>query len=416
MHSVAWTRDGDIRVATLGDRVGQMLPVGSRFAWKVGHVSGLDDEAAARRNVEEMLSGQVSPPVVAPPEPAANALLDRLENTDAKAVLRLAAEFPPAPNALPAWAATPEDDGRAVRRDWTAERYHSDSRTSRSDLELFRADPAAYHAIKTGELEREETAALWRGQLLHLAVLEPAEFARRVVVAPETDDDFKGAGAKARRESWKRELAAWRARQPADAIIVDADDKDLARVHGMAHAIRTLQTPNAKQARGLLFGAGETELTITWRDEDPELAQPMGCKARLDRLLVAPSAGVLVVDLKSTEDPSEEGFARSIGSYGYHRQAAWYCHAAQALIGTSLPRFAFVVVRSTPPHTVAVYELEPEAIAIGAAEIRESLRALSRAMADNNWTAPWERGVKKINLPLWARRKGELMLAAKEIR
>jgi len=402
MSSVAWTRDGDLRVATLGDRSGRMLPAGSRFAWMVGHVSGLDDEDTARRNVEEMLTGQVSPPVVAAPAPAANESSSR------------APELVRQPDALPTWAAVPGDDGRAVRRDWTAEQYHADARNGRSDLELFADDPNTYHAIKVARtMTRTPTAAMRRGTLLHLAVLEPAEFKRRVVIAPETDDDFKGKGGKARREAWKAELARWRASQPADAIVLDEDCKELAQVEGMARAIRTLQTPAAKAARALLFGPGETEVTITWRDEDPALAQPMDCKARLDRLLVR-ATGTLVVDLKSTDDASEDAFTWSIEKYGYHRQAAWYGHAAQALVGSSLPRFAFVVVNSEPPHTVAVYELEPEAIAIGAQEIRETLRALSRARAENDWTAPWERAVKKINLPYRARRKGEQALAAKE--
>jgi hypothetical protein len=139
---------------------------------------------------------------------------------------------------------------------------------------------------------------------------------------------------------------------------------------------------------------------------------------RLDRLIVR--RGSLVADLKSTNDPSPDGFSRSIYNFGYHRQAAFYCNAAQALLG-SLPRFAFIVVRNEPPYEVAVYELEPEAIAIGQHEIRESLRALSRAMATGEWSAPWEGpawertagGLQppKINLPYWARKQGERALA-----
>lgn len=303
---------------------------------------------------------------------------------------------------------------RAERQNWTAEEYLADGRVSRSDLELYRRSPAVYMGRKvTRTLADKDTAALRVGRLLHLAVLEPAEFERRVVVAPETDDDFKGKGAKVRREAWKSVLAEWRASQPADAIVLDADDKERERVMGMARSLRTSTTAAAKAARALLFGPGESELSLTWRDEDPELARPMECRARLDRLLVRAS-GALVVDLKSTDDPSDEAFSASVARYGYHRQAAFYCDAAQALLGNVLPKFAFVVIRSEPPHEIAVYELEAEAIAIGAHEVRETMRSLSRALVEQKFAAPWECGVKKINLPYWARKKGEQALATKE--
>ncbi|MCY1004029.1 PD-(D/E)XK nuclease-like domain-containing protein [Nannocystis pusilla] len=161
-------------------------------------------------------------------------------------------------------------------------------------------------------------------------------------------------------------------------------------------------------------GNGSSEVAITWRDADTGL----DLRARLDRLLVR--RGSLVVDLKSTDDPNPEGFARSMYRFGYHRQAAFYCAAAQALHGT-LPRFVFVAVRNEPPHEIAVYELEPEALAIGQHEIRESLDELSRAIRTNDWQAPWEGPAwesgqpPKINLPQWALKQGERALAIKEV-
>lgn len=376
---ITWTETETSRHASLGDVQGGMVSCGSRWAWKVGNDGGLDDEATAKARIEELL---------------------------------LAAQRRTAPAPAPAPAAS----ARVVRQRWTAEQYLADPRVSRSDLELFRCSPALYFGRKVSRtIPDKDTAALRIGRLLHLAVLEPAEFARRVVVAPETDDDFKGKGAKARREAWKSVLAEWRASQPADAIVLDADDKERERVEGMARSLRTTTTAAARAARGLLFGTGESEVSLTWRDDDPELARPIECRARLDRLLTRAS-GSLVVDLKSTNDPSEEAFSSSIARYGYHRQAAHYCHAAQALLGSSLPRFAFVVVRSEPPYEVAVYELEPEAITIGAFEIRETMRALSRALVEQKFAAPWECGVTKINLPMWARKKGEQALAGGESR
>lgn len=278
------------------------------------------------------------------------------------------------------------------RQQWTAEQYFADSRTSRSDLELYRSSPRTYFRRKIAKTlaEPEPSAAMRLGTMLHAAALEPEVWKRVAVDKPK----FTGDGARARQ-------AAWEAGLFAGAMVVAP--KERAAVDGMLAALQHGKSKAAQLARGLLWGAGgESEVAITWRDEDEKLAHPIERRARLDRLCTR--KGSLVVDLKTTDDPSPEAFAKSIFNHGYHRQAGFYCEAALALVGSSLPRFAFVVVRSEPPHEVAVYELEPEAISLGQQEVRESLRALSRSLAENDWSAPWENGPMKINLPFWARR------------
>ena len=291
----------------------------------------------------------------------------------------------------------------AIRHNMTAAEYFALPAISRSDLELARESLKVYQGRKDGTLPGpNETRALRIGRLFHLAALEPALFERTVTVAPTTDDDFTGTGAKARREAWKALLESWHEALP-DGMIV-ADPAELLTVTSMVHSLRTTQTGAASVARRLLFGRGESEVTVTWTDEGTgDLTKPMACRARLDRLIER-TASVSVVDLKSTDDPSPDEFARSVARYGYHRQAAWYSTAAEALTGVR-PSFAFVAVRSSPPYEVSVYELEPEAVEQGERENRETLAELSRAMATGNYAASWESGVTTINLPKWARSK-----------
>lgn len=292
----------------------------------------------------------------------------------------------------------------ATRHNMTAAEYFALPAISRSDLELARESLKVYQGRKDGTLPGpSETRALRIGRLFHLAALEPALFERTVTVAPTTDDDFTGTGAKARREAWKALLESWHEALPSGMIV--ADPAELLTVTSIVHSLRTTQTGAASVARRLLFGrSGESEVTVTWTDSGPDLAAPMACRARLDRLIERAGTAVSVVDLKSTDDPSPEEFARSVARYGYHRQAAWYSTAAEALTGVR-PSFAFVAVRSSPPYEVSVYELEPEAVEQGERENRETLAELSRAMATGNYAASWESGVTTINLPKWARSK-----------
>ena len=77
------------------------------------------------------------------------------------------------------------------------------------------------------------------------------------------------------------------------------------------------------------------------------------CKVRPD--LYNPGAGV-VIDLKSTQDASEKGFAKSVRQFGYVFQAHWYLHALR-LIGEKPKQFIFLAVEKSAPHLTAAYTL-----------------------------------------------------------
>lgn len=173
----------------------------------------------------------------------------------------------------------------ATRHNMTAAEYFALPAISRSDLELARESLKVYQGRKDGTLPGpSETRALRIGRLFHLAALEPALFERTVTVAPTTDDDFTGTGAKARREAWKALLESWHEALPSGMIV--ADPAELLTVTSMVHSLRTTQTGAASVARRLLFGrSGESEVTVTWTDSGPDLAAPMACRARLDRLI-----------------------------------------------------------------------------------------------------------------------------------
>lgn len=252
------------------------------------------------------------------------------------------------------------------RRYWTAKEYFADPSTSRSDLDIYIRSPLEYYERRVARTKADPPPgpALRIGTHLHAAVLEPS-------VWEDT-----------------------RSRLPGDARA----SRERQQVEGMLASLEGSRTPAARAARQLLWGEGQSEVSITWRDDATGLA----CRSRLDRLLVR-SSSVLVVELKTTEDPSPEEFARSIHKFGYHRQAAFYLNAAIELVGEARASFAFVVVRKEPPHEVAVYQLDDESIEIGRQEVREAMAALKASRETNTWSAPWENGATTIGLPAWAK-------------
>lgn len=256
-----------------------------------------------------------------------------------------------------------------VRRHcWTAAQYFADPALSRSDLDIYIDSPRLYfkRRVERSMPDPTPTAALRIGTMLHHAVLEPDMLA---------EPFFTG-----------------------DARV----QKERRQVEDMLAALESSRTDGARAARVLLWGDGLSEVSLTWTDDATGLAR----RARLDRIIVR-SNSVLVVDLKSTDDPSPSAFAKSIAKFGYHRQAAYYCDAAREYAGDNCAiHFAFVAIRKEPPHEIAVYQLDDEAIALGKEEIDEAMLDLARSLKTNDWSAPWEREPTTIHLPGWARKRG----------
>jgi hypothetical protein len=108
------------------------------------------------------------------------------------------------------------------------------------------------------------------------------------------------------------------------------------------------------------------------------------------------------VDVKTTRDASPEGFAKSVATFGYHRQAAMYLHGAQEVFGIDA-RFIFACVTTLPPHEVACYELDTYALRKGAEELHTLVSDYERRKAANNWKPSWSSGVVPLSLPRWYR-------------
>ena len=112
-----------------------------------------------------------------------------------------------------------------------------------------------------------------------------------------------------------------------------------------------------KQASDLINQQGPCEQAVRWIEEQAEVLS----KAMRDKIACG---GTLIVDLKTSADPTPQGFAKSVVNFGYHRQAAWYLDGHAAATGNDAVGMVFIVVGKEPPHDVACYELDYEAITL----------------------------------------------------
>lgn len=245
--------------------------------------------------------------------------------------------------------------------------YHSHPAVSKSVLDKIAKSPLHARAYLDGERE-EPTPAMNFGTALHACALEPELFDEEYAVFT---GDRRTKDGKARYE----EL------QARGATIISSADFDA--ITAMVVSIR--QHPVAAQ----LLQNGVAESSVFWTER---ATTGLECKCRPDWW--NRDAG-MVVDLKTTEDASPAGFARSVAAYRYHVQAAHYSS------GTGASRFVFIAIEKKPPYAVAVYELDADALKLGHALRMRDLETFASCKEFNTWPG-YPAQIQTLALPKWA--------------
>lgn len=268
-----------------------------------------------------------------------------------------------------------QDSGALVRagiiKGISNEAYHKSAGVSKSQLDQFAKSPAHYLASLT--TPRKETEAMRIGTLFHTLALEPEK--ANFVVGPNINKNTK---------EWK----AFRAEAEAAGQVV-IDEGDNAMLQGMVASIK-----NHPAASALLSGPGIAEGSCFWFDErSGEL-----CRCRPD--LYRRDLGI-IVDLKTTDDASPAGFARSIWKYAYHRQAALYMDGVGESTGDIIKGFVFVVVEKSAPYAVGVYRLDMQGEEAGRVSYQSLLLDMADCKINRNFPA-YSTKIETISLPAYA--------------
>jgi PDDEXK-like domain of unknown function (DUF3799) len=215
------------------------------------------------------------------------------------------------------------------------------------------------------------------GTLAHCALLEPDQLLERYAVKP--------AGLDGRTREGKAWIAEMAGRQPVTA-------EQLETAQRQAQAIRAL--PEI----GPLLARGAAEVSAFWIDE----ATGVHCKCRPDWVHPVDDNSVVILDLKTTQDASESGFARTIWNYRYDLQAAWYSDGFEQASGLMVMGFVLVCTEAEWPHAAAAYMLEDHAMDHARAQIRELLDLYAQCKREDTWPG-YVSSIQPISLPSWAR-------------
>jgi exodeoxyribonuclease VIII len=257
------------------------------------------------------------------------------------------------------------------------ELYHSDvSRVSNSMMTLLKESPRKfYNRYELGRMEKPTEAMLY-GSLTHCLTFEPDAVDSRFAVAPHVDGRTKEGKA----------IKAEFHKSVGDRSVVNQDmfrDAVSASVWARRHPEFRWFADNP--AHGIVEERIEFEFHDTL------------CKCKPDYLCLDNG---IIWDLKTTNEAAPGSFSKSIASYGYHRQAAFYREAVRQKHGVEC-RFLFLVVAKTDPWESAVYELDEAAMQQGMQEIYFLLDELAARKAANDWEQVWGSGVVPLTLPRW---------------
>ena len=251
---------------------------------------------------------------------------------------------------------------------YTNSEYHAHEAVSKSGLDLIHKSPAHYKAAR-----HEDTPALRFGTAFHCAVLENDRFNETYTVI---EGDRRTNVVK----------AAIKEAEAAGKIILTADDFNA--LMGMAQA--DFKNPICA---ALLRGSLKEHSVFSELDGVRVKCRPDGWSTE---------KGVLF-DLKSTEDASPEGFARTVAKYRYHVQDAFYRHVVASATNCDADdlSFIFIAVEKKPPFAVALYQLDELATLQGWVDAREDLRRYKAAKESGKWCGYSPR-IETLSLPRWA--------------
>lgn len=256
--------------------------------------------------------------------------------------------------------------------------YHADPAIGSTLLKKI-AQKSILHAIKE---ERRESDALNLGSAIHCAVLEPEKFPSEFLVMPKVDGRTKeGKAIKADYEKISTEKNM--------TILNEEQDE---QIKGMVQAIRAHEIAN-----GMLTG-GEAEYSYFAKDPVTGLM----LKTRPDYK----NKGALI-DLKTCQDASKDGFIKACINFGYHIQAAFYLDVHNLATGENLTEFFFVAVESSAPYAVATYKMGEVEINLGREQYKKALKQLAEYKKDESKILAfgYEHKILEVNFPLWALEK-----------
>ncbi|EBX3736213.1 exodeoxyribonuclease VIII [Salmonella enterica] len=270
----------------------------------------------------------------------------------------------------------PDDIQPGIYYDIPNEAYHAGPGVSKSQLDDIADTPAIYLWRKNAPVDTEKTKSLDTGTAFHCRVLEPEEFSKRFIIAPEFNR--RTSAGKEEEKTFLEECA-----RTGRTVLTAEEGRKIELMYQSVMALPLGQW--------LVESAGYAESSVYW--EDPETG--ILCRCRPDKII---PEFHWIMDVKTTADIQR--FRTAYYDYRYHVQDAFYSDGYRAQFG-EIPTFVFLVASTTTEcgrYPVEIFMMGEDAKLAGQREYRRNLQTLAECLNNDEWPA-----IKTLSLPRWAK-------------
>ena len=257
----------------------------------------------------------------------------------------------------------------AIVTDMPNDEYHAHPGISNSGLSRLDRSPSHYkNAPKNAPTRNMEI-----GTAIHTAILENDRFLDEYVLLPEVKDR--------RQSEYKKAVEVF----DSERVLVGAEVEN---VLGMCKSIHSQENITSR-----IYSPGWNELSVFAPDTETGIM----CRCRFDYL----SEDFAAIDLKKTQDARADAFSRSVYSYFYHVQAAFYTDVFLWATGKELLSFEFLAVEEKQPHGCKIYKLGEASIDLGRETYRKNLNLYSDCAKYDEWPSYECSETEEIDVPYW---------------
>lgn len=259
--------------------------------------------------------------------------------------------------------------------------YHGGPGISKSGLDDIAQSPLHYYArhLDPKRPESKERAGdQLAGELLHCALLEPLEFAKRYAIGPNI----------------RRGTKAW------DSFVAEIGGKTPIKPDQSVEAFAQAANIRAIPEIGRAMSKGRAEVSAYWMDDQTgEL-----CRCRPDWDADVGDNCSILIDAKTYGDASPANFKRQIARMSYHVQAAWYSDGYEKASGRTVLGFVFAAVEVDWPYAAIAIMIDNDAMELGRREYRRLLDVYAQCRFTGAWPG-YSKQIEVVSLPSWVYNK-----------
>lgn len=165
-----------------------------------------------------------------------------------------------------------------------------------------------------------------------------------------------------------------------------------------------LNSCEAKHIQSVLKGEVIKQLSAYWIDEESGLL----CKTRPDIVIKRKEGGIILVDIKTANDSSPNGFAKQFSNLNYGIQAATQIDGIETAMNDEVLYYIYLVVEKTAPYNASLFTLPFEDIEKHQAIYKDLLMKVKRAKENPKYIEMGyaedcgnKSGIMELEVPSW---------------